>query len=501
MQNRTKSRFVTVAVSILGAGLLLILLRAGAVQVQAAAGVEAVLPQSSETVAQNGSILPELMVDSYDGTFTTTYAIQRAITHTGSAAYSWGRVIASSGGFTDTLWSAGGGPGAPLDPDTDDYPNNVTTTITYGPIDLRQAVTVELEFRHWISTAVGDGLEWGYAPDGSVFTYTDVTPSTAGIWEAAAHSSASDAGLAALLGHNRAYLSFRFHSNDSQVDRGVFLDDVRVRAEFDRTVYLPVAAQNWFQEYTYQHDFNPPASTWTWPAAYYFRSVPTASEENMLHQRYLPQELEDTDEYGIATAIQFEYGYLKDSDGSDVYHISIEDNFDHVFLTGPASEAYAMGEHWEYEAWMRRATDKNVDLREYGILISPTPLDPRHPQADDVYTFHIRNWDSGYWLIKKWKVNNTDDHPGDEIKKGTGKLSTSYKTWNQFRIERDGDTLRFKIAHGSTPPNWSTISPVYTMTDPNLADKYYVGFFAANNEISTWREWQFDNVYVHAAPQ
>ena len=39
------------------------------------------------------------------------------------------------------------------------------------------------------------------------------------------------------------------------------------------------------------------------------------------------------------------------------------------------------------------------------------------------------------------------------------------------------------------------------MTDPNLADKYYVGFFAANNEISTWREWQFDNVYVHAAPQ
>jgi hypothetical protein len=500
MQSKTKNRTITVALSILGAGLLVILLRAGALQVQAAMGVEASLPQVNKTAAQNGSTLPELMVDSFDSTFTTTYAIQRAITHTGSATYGWGRVVtSSSGGFTDTLWSVGGGSGTPLDPDTHDYPNNVTTTITYGPIDLRQAVTVELEFRHWISTAVGDGLEWGTSPNGSAFAYTDVTPGTAGSWEATARSSTSDAGLASLLGR-KAYLSFRFHSDGSQVDRGVFLDDIRVRAEFDYSVYLPVVPNNWFQEYTYQHNFNPPASTWTWPAGYYFRSVPTMSEDDTLYQHYLPQEL-DGDEYGIATAIQYSYGYLHDSDGSDVYYISVEDNFDHVFLTGPASEAFAMGEHWEYEAWMRRATDKDVNLREYGILISPTPLDPKHPKGDGIYTFHIRNWDDGYWLVKKWEVNSTDDHPGDEIEGGTGGLSDNYKTWNQFRIERDGDTLRFKIDHGSSPPNWSTISPVYTMTDPNLADTYYVGFFAANNEISSWREWQFDNVYVHAAPE
>jgi hypothetical protein len=500
MNSRTRRHFVTVALSLLSAALLLIVLRAGAVRVQADVDVETSRLQLSETVVQNGSTLPEVMVDSYDGTFGTTYSVPRAITYTGSAAYGWGRVTTSSGGFTDTLWAVGGGTGTALDPDADDYPNNVTTTITYGPINLRQAVTVELGFRHWIATASGDGLEWGYSPDGSVFTYTDVTPGTEGIWEATTLSSASDAGLASLLGQ-RAYLSFRFHSNGSQVDRGVFLDDVRVNAQYDVEIYMPVASRAWFQEYTYQHNFNPPASTWTWPAGSYFRSGLASSEDSLLNQHYMPQELEDVDEYGIATAIQFRYGYLHDTDGSDVYYISVEDNYDHVYLTGPASEAYAVGEHWEYEAWMRRATDKDVTLREYGILISPTPIDPKHPEADDVYTFHIRNWDPGYWLVKKWDVYGSDDHPGDEIKKGTGKLSTSHKVWNQFRIERDGNTLRFKIDHGSSPPNWSTISPVYTLTDPNLADVYYVGFFAANNEISSWREWQFDNVYVHAAPQ
>jgi hypothetical protein len=105
-------------------------------------------------------------------------------------------------------------------------------------------------------------------------------------------------------------------------------------------------------------------------------------------------------------------------------------------------------------------------------------------------------------VVKKWDIRGIDSHPGDEIEKGeTSKLTIGIKQWNQFRIERNGDTLYFKLTHGSTPPSLGDYKTVYTLTDPSLPDTFYVGFFAANREVTASREWQFDNVYVHAAPR
>lgn len=492
MKGRTQRLLLTVALSALGAVALIALTRALAVQVQAESDAESGLDERTITSQAMYDLQP-LMIDAYDGTFTTTYQVQRAITYTGSSPYGWGRVLSSTAGFTDTLWCVGDGSGTALDPDTDSYPNSVSTTVTYGPLNLRKAITVEVEFAHWLQLGAGDAFEWGYSVDGTSFTYAAVAHITPGSWETTTLSSVGGPPLDSLLDQEQVYLAFRFQSNGSGTGRGVFLDNVQVRATYDVTTYLPVVPNDWFIEYTYTEDFEPPWSNWPY-GYHYVASMADDLRQDPVHSLNV-HEFEDTDEYGIATAIQFSYGYKHDDDGSNIYYISVEDNYDHVFLTGPA---YLNGDNWEYEAWMRRATDSGTDLREYGLLISPTPIDPKNPSAEDVYTFHMRHWDNGIWVVKKWDIHNSDDHPADEIERGTGNITRDYKVWNQFRIERRGNTLYFKLQRD--PYNPGSYQTVYTLTDPALSEMYYIGFFVANHAVSTWREWQFDNVYVHAAP-
>ncbi len=498
MKAKSRHFVLTIALCVLGAGMLLLLTRTLAVQVQATQITEPTMNETNAVAAQAMYDLKPTLIDRFDGTFTTAYQIGRAITHTGSAQYEWGRVITSPAGFTDTLWCAAGG-SPPRNPDSDNYVNNMNTTVTYGPIGLRDAITVELQFAHRGSLAdSGDRFEWGISTNGSTFTYTAVSP--AGTWQTTTLSSVSNSNLASLLDKDQVYLAFRFRSDGSGTARGVFLDNVQVRTTYDASAFLPVIYRDWFQEYTYTHNFDPPSSTWTWPNGYYIRSVSEMLGDGYAYSEIAPYEFEDSDDFGIATAIQFAYGYKQDADTSHVYYISIEDNHDHVFLTGP-SDAYALGDNWQYEAWMRRASDGDVNVREYGIMISPSPMDPRYPGGDNVYTFHIRLWTpdpDGTWIVKKWKVNSSDDHPAYWEQKGnSGLVSEANHVWNVFRIERSGDTLYFRLAPGGNPTNLQT---VHTVTDANLADKYYVGFYAANAEISAWREWQFDNVSVHAAP-
>lgn len=474
MNGKSRRILITLALSALGAGLLLLLTRTGATDVQAEQSIEQPAEARVEPVsAQAMYDLRLLFVDGYDGTYTSTYKIPRAITYTaGSAPYTWGRVLTSTTEFTDTLWCVRGEMGASLDPDTGFYTDGVTTTVTYGPFSLRDAITIELEFSHWVSMSVGEAFEWGVSTDGSTYTYTEVTTTTAGDWETTILSSASTPALADLLDQDTVYVAFRFQSdNDALVDRGVFLDDIQVRTTYDTRTFLPLIFRDWFEEYTYTENFEPPYQSPAWP----YGSVRNAAS---------------VDE-------EFAYGYMKDGDGSNVYFISIRDNYDHVFLTGPA---YVMGDTWDYRAYMRRASSDGVDLREYGILISPTPINPKNPDADGVYTFHIRMGYGGLWLVKKWDIYSLGSRKGYEQgwpwKGTTGHLTEAVDKWNTFRIRRRGDTLYFDAMKEGE-------SGLYEITHidiPDLADTYYVGFFASNNAVTSWREWQFDNVYIHAEP-
>jgi hypothetical protein len=233
--------------------------------------------------------------------------------------------------------------------------------------------------------------------------------------------------------------------------------------------YFPIMARNWFEEYTVTENFEPPVAGW-----------PQGSVWNAI----------DVHE-------EFNYGPFVDGDGSTVYQIGVKDNYDHVFLTGPL---YAL-KNFEYEVWMRRLSAERDQLYEYGILISPTPIDPAHPYAEGVYTFQLRLGYGGIWLVKKWDVLSLDNHPGSEIAEGaSAALTEGYKQWNQLRIRRVGDTLYFDATHGNTPPAPGAWANLASHTDPALPDQFYVGFYAAHAGVTMWRYYQYDNVYVHSYP-
>jgi hypothetical protein len=221
--------------------------------------------------------------------------------------------------------------------------------------------------------------------------------------------------------------------------------------------YFPILAHNWFKEITANEDFDPPVTGW-----------PEGSVRNTV----------DVHE-------EFNYGPFVDGDTSTVYQVGIRDNFDHVFVTGPL---YVL-KNSEYQAWMRRLSADRDQLFEYGILISPTPIDPAHPEAE------------GAWFVKKWDVHSLDDHPAETIGHGqTSAVTEGYKQWNQLRIRRVGNTLYFDATHGNSMPGPGDWKNLLAYTDPGLPDQFYVGFFAAHPNLTLWRYYQYDNVYVHAAP-
>ncbi len=194
-----------------GIGLLLLGLLLCASSAPASADVPR---QADDPTAQ--AILPLVLVqDRFDG---SPVGVLRTVTQDG--AYGWERVI--DGDWANTFWCAQNGTPS-LTAGIDPYTSNMSTTVTYGPIDMR-VTTATLQFTHWISVASGDGLEWGYSTDGTNFTYTPISPMMMGTWQT------TTIGLDPLLGHSAAYLAFRFRSDGAEEDLGVFLDNVIVQA-------------------------------------------------------------------------------------------------------------------------------------------------------------------------------------------------------------------------------------------------------------------------------
>jgi hypothetical protein len=238
--------------------------------------------------------------------------------------------------------------------------------------------------------------------------------------------------------------------------------------------YFPIIVRNWFEEYTVWEDFEPPVIGWPEGSV---RNVVTVREE-------------------------FNYGPYVDPDKQTVYQIGIRDNDDHVFVTGPIFVL----KDFEYQAQMRRKSCSTDQAFEYGILISPVPIDPAHPEAEDVITFQnqIGFTTGGWWWVKRWDVSSVG--AADAVEKiandRTDALTEECNIWNVMRIERSGNTLTFKVTNEKRGiDNFQTVA-TYTPGPgmPPLYDQYYVGFFAAHPGITTWRYYQYDTVYAHAAP-
>jgi len=240
---------------------------------------------------------------------------------------------------------------------------------------------------------------------------------------------------------------------------------IRSTQEITSSLYLPVVANRFFEAYTYSDDFENWGSGWTWGTS------------------------------------PFSYGYFKDGDGLRVYHLRLDDEYELAFVTGPQLEAYALAD-FEYRASIRRGDElPKYWYDEYGILLSPEPIDPAHPSGAGVYTFYIKlriddTLDSFYG-ISKWDALSRDKRTV-LVEQAEGEYITDEaKFWNQFKIVRSGDTLTFFVTREHVT-GWKE---VYSLTDSSLPFQFYVGFYAmhSKDDFGDYEvEFQFDNVWVDA---
>jgi hypothetical protein len=118
-----------------------------------------------------------------------------------------------------SAWVANGGANG-VDPQYNNYANNMDTWMMYGPFDLSGCAAADFEFYYWNkSEANYDFFGWGASPNG-LNVYGWQLSGSEESWNYV------DFDLAQYLGDTSVWLTFIFQSDGSNTDIGTFVDDV-----------------------------------------------------------------------------------------------------------------------------------------------------------------------------------------------------------------------------------------------------------------------------------
>jgi len=250
-----------------------------------------------------------------------------------------------------------------------------------------------------------------------------------------------------------------------QTHGGRYVVSAQATSELTPVAYLPNMFKTYFKDFWYSDDFQSTGSGWP---------------------------------YGSGDV---DYGYKTDSDGSKVYHIRMDDEDDILFVTAPTMAPIK----FDSEVLLRRSTTElpKYWYDEYGVVLSPTPIDPDNMTGSQIYTFHIRlragDEQPSQYAIAKWNTLSKGDRT--YLKAPTEEnvyMTDSAKFWNRFRVERRGDTLTFYLRREGVG---QSMKQVYSFTDSSLPDVLYIGFYASHSEDDNGSyiiEIQFDNLVLHA---
>jgi hypothetical protein len=246
-------------------------------------------------------------------------------------------------------------------------------------------------------------------------------------------------------------------------DSGQDLSDGSISASSALTWYMPLTSQGYFNTFSYFDDFQNTGSGW-----------PYGSDE-------------------------FDYGYRTDGDTSKVYHFRMNTEDDIAFVTGPG----LVGGNFDYTAWIRHATFEQPKKwgDEFGLLLSPTPVDPENPVINGAYTFHIwlkmGSGNTSSYQIYKWSGPSKSTRTLIKSAEEPNYITDDVKVWNTFRIKRSGDQLTFWL----TRQGGGGLQLVHTLTDSSLPYYMYIGFYGAHSgdDFGTYRiEFQFDNLEANS---
>ena len=118
-----------------------------------------------------------------------------------------------------SAWVANGGANG-VDPQYNNYANNMDSWMMYGPFDLSGCSAADFEFYYWNkSEANYDFFGWGASPNGSNVYGWQLSGSQES-WNYV------DFDLAQYLGDSSVWLTFIFRSDGSNTDIGTFVDDI-----------------------------------------------------------------------------------------------------------------------------------------------------------------------------------------------------------------------------------------------------------------------------------
>jgi hypothetical protein len=245
MNTKQNSRYLWIALTLLGCGLALVALAGQVVNAQSLGGeltppfefeerltaLDAQTPGPGSTV-----LLTENFGASFDPTKTLTgnTPLWRVFVNPGdTAGYYWDRV--SAGAFSNSAWSAADP--ATLNPGVSNYPAGQDSWLIYGPIDLSKFVYGHLSFEYYLDSQSGDKLLWGYSTDGQTF-YGNSQSGQLGKWITDTLSFQTDSSF------KTVYLAFAFKSTAS-LGKGAFVRNVKITAEPVKYVYLPLVMNNY----------------------------------------------------------------------------------------------------------------------------------------------------------------------------------------------------------------------------------------------------------------
>jgi hypothetical protein len=159
-------------------------------------------------------------------------------------AYRWGRRDCQPFTGSYSAWAVGGGAnGAPLTCGSP-YPDNVATTMVYGPFSLADAQMAQVRFRLRYDQVLSEDDFCWYASDGKVAGGLCLNAQPSGWTMLGLDLGALDTGtqIVSMLGRQQVWVAFRFTTNGAaHASPGPYVDDVLIRKCLD-TLCSPFSA-------------------------------------------------------------------------------------------------------------------------------------------------------------------------------------------------------------------------------------------------------------------
>jgi hypothetical protein len=159
-----------------------------------------------------------IMTEDFEGAFPT--GAWSRIDQNGTG-HQWGKDTYRVYGGSYSMWECADGASAL--PSGSNYADGMKTWAIYGPFDLSDANSAELNFWRSVQTAdANDFIFWAASADGGSFSGFTANGGS-GTWVQ------TTMDLASWIGDSTVWIAFMFQSDGSGSNKGVFIDDVEVK--------------------------------------------------------------------------------------------------------------------------------------------------------------------------------------------------------------------------------------------------------------------------------